>query len=96
MLNLTDILLSHNCSFYRIYDSIHHIKLMEENCQFKLEENEMVFDSITDFIEYFEKKPIHRDQRLKYPINEVKLKILRYTVSWNLQCNIRNYSPLFL
>lgn len=54
---------------------------MEENCQFKLEKSEMVFDSITDFIEYFEKNPIHRDRRLKYPINEVKLKILRYTVS---------------
>lgn len=54
---------------------------MEENCQIKLEKDEMVFDSIIDSIEYFEKKPILRDRKLQYPINEEKMKKLRSIVS---------------
>lgn len=71
----------------RAEGKIKHCRIQQEGRLFMLGSS-AEFESLVDLVSYYEKQPLYRKMKLRYPINEDTLDRMGTTVSWALlqQC----------
>lgn len=67
------------CFFHRAEGKIKHCRVQQEGQTVVLGTSE--FDSLVDLISYYEKHPLYRKMKLRYPINEDTLEKIGTAVS---------------
>uniref|UniRef100_A0A3P9LP59 Phosphoinositide phospholipase C n=1 Tax=Oryzias latipes TaxID=8090 RepID=A0A3P9LP59_ORYLA len=76
---------------FRAEGKIKHCRIQQEGRLFMLGSS-AEFESLVDLVSYYEKHPLYRKMRLRYPINEDtldRMEVLKISVSCMFQCTVK-------